>query len=801
MTAGLATQPDAAGVSKIRVILAIEEYYSVFGGVERTVSRLAWGLSERGHEVILLTFEDPGQYEPFHSLPAGVRCVDLGLTGNLVRRQSLFREALRKRLPAFMVAALRNVTAITRAFRVRRQEVPVLTQALERLAPDVVISFKTHLHRYMIPAGQNAGVPVIASEHNPPSVLYGHYLSPVDRYLTLRLLPRAARVRVLLDGFSVGYPETVRPLCREVPNGVSIPETAAQTGCRERCVVLNVGRLDPQKGQDLLIRAFARLAPEHPNWVLRIVGEGARRGELESLVAELGIEGCVELPGETRDVWSQYQAAALFAMSSPFEGFGNVTAEAMATGLPVVGFEDCEETNALLAHGHTGLLVSADDRVARLAEGLERLMREPGLRAQIGATARESMRARRIERATDGWERLLHEVVTPAGEQQLRPVRNVTQRRVGLYLFSVAGAGGAEYQILRLAGALLARGYEVHLITLDAEEAEAFHGLPDGVVWHRLGWRRTLAGKLKRVRVLRRLVQRLELGVFVGYIMGADKTIYAALVGTGTPLVAAERNDPVIYHRDFGMVRRTLYWLLFCLCSRIAIQLDCYRDRYPRFLRRRIETIGNPLRTACLTVRHKDHEQTQASTILNVGRLDWQKGQDLLLEAFAHSGLAKRGWRLRVVGSGASVGQDLAARSEELGVAKSVEWSRPTATVEREYAAADVFAFPSRHEGFPNALAEAMAAGMPCIALRDCLGAAAFITHEHSGVLVSGVTREDRVRGLADALVRLCLDGELRQHLGQRAAEVAQVYAGDAVFDRWDDLLGRLTEPSSVESN
>jgi len=90
-------------------------------------------------------------------------------------------------------------------------------------------------------------------------------------------------------------------------------------------------------------------------------------------------------------------------------------------------------------------------------------------------------------------------------------------------------------------------------------------------------------------------------------------------------------------------------------------------------------------------------------TILNVGRLDFQKGQDLLLDAFAYSGLAESGWRLRIVGSGADY-SSLVAQSEWLGVAKSVDWFQATAAMENVYAQAYIFAFPPRYEGFPNAL-------------------------------------------------------------------------------------------------
>lgn len=101
-------------------------------------------------------------------------------------------------------------------------------------------------------------------------------------------------------------------------------------------VFLNVGRLTVQKDQRSLIMAFQHLAQEYADVKLLIVGEGGLRGELEKCIVELGMEGCVVLVGNQQKMSDYYNAADCFVLSSAWEGFGIVLAEAMACELPVI---------------------------------------------------------------------------------------------------------------------------------------------------------------------------------------------------------------------------------------------------------------------------------------------------------------------------------------------------------------------------------------------------------------------------------------------------------------------------------
>src|SRR3989337_2116886 len=104
--------------------------------------------------------------------------------------------------------------------------------------------------------------------------------------------------------------------------------------------IVAVGRLEHQKGFDLLLHAFARIAPEWPEASLTIFGEGPLRGMLEEQVKQQNIFGRAFFPGVSKTPGSWIQCANIFVLSSRFEGFPNVLVEAMTAGLPVVAF-DC----------------------------------------------------------------------------------------------------------------------------------------------------------------------------------------------------------------------------------------------------------------------------------------------------------------------------------------------------------------------------------------------------------------------------------------------------------------------------
>jgi glycosyltransferase involved in cell wall biosynthesis len=142
----------------------------------------------------------------------------------------------------------------------------------------------------------------------------------------------------------------------------------------ERKLLLAVGRLDVQKGFDLLLESFAQLLSRYPTWDLVILGEGSQRTALADQLIRLGLQGRAKLPGLAGNIGDWYSRADLYVMSSRFEGFPNTLAEAMAHGCPPISFDCDTGPRDLIRHEYDGLLVEANGDVLALTQALDRLM-------------------------------------------------------------------------------------------------------------------------------------------------------------------------------------------------------------------------------------------------------------------------------------------------------------------------------------------------------------------------------------------------------------------------------------------
>lgn len=362
----------------MKLLFCIKQLHTAVGGAERVFCTICSELAARGHTVTVVTF-DPADVQPFYGLDARVRRLSLTI-GDASRSASL-GETLRR------MNALR---ALARSER-----------------PDVVVGFMHSMFVPMALALAGLRLPLIGSEHIVPE----HYRSrPLQYLLLVATAPLLSAMTVLSDAIRQRYPSIVRRRMQVVPNPVGLPgSVTTPSGARTTHLLLCVGRLDAQKDHATLVQAFARLAPRHPQWQLRILGEGALRPELEHLVDRLGLQAQVSLPGVTARIDDEYRQATAFVLSSRYESFGLATAEAMSHGLPVVGFADCPGTNELIRAGHTGLLVEpGPDRVSALATALDGLLRDEALRKRLGEAGRQAIGAQfSTQRVCDLWERLL----------------------------------------------------------------------------------------------------------------------------------------------------------------------------------------------------------------------------------------------------------------------------------------------------------------------------------------------------------------------------------------------------------
>ncbi len=176
-------------------------------------------------------------------------------------------------------------------------------------------------------------------------------------------------------------------------------------------LVVGIGRLVPQKGFDVLVRAFADAAPRLPGWQLLIAGEGPERQSLQSLAHELGVADRVALPGVVRDNDGLLRRASIFVLASRFEGFPNALAEAMASGRAVVATDCPTGPRELTRDGTAGLLVPVDN-VAAMSGALQRLGHDGELRRRLGEAAVAAVAPYDVGEVLEKWQELFRRVTS-----------------------------------------------------------------------------------------------------------------------------------------------------------------------------------------------------------------------------------------------------------------------------------------------------------------------------------------------------------------------------------------------------
>jgi glycosyltransferase involved in cell wall biosynthesis len=355
------------------------------GGSEHIVSLLCNHFSRLGWTVSLFAFEEPGT-DPYYPHDPAVRVSQIGFPpGRLPLLQSA--SAMFQR-----VAALRN--------------------ALGAAKPDLVVSFLTRINVISVLAAGPLDIPVIVSERNNPALQRpGVVWSALRRYA----YARAYGLVTMTQGAMNQFPPSMRRRQWAIPNPTYAPIELDPHRTPGHTIVA-VGRLVQQKGFDLLLKSFARVADHIPQWSLVIWGEGPERATLEAQRDALGLRDRVAMPGVTQEHGGWLRGADIFVLSSRFEGWGIVIGEAMAAGVPTISFNCQWGPGEMIVDNVSGILVPDGD-VAAMGEAIAALCKDPERRAQLSQAARIASMRFRIDSILGQWEDAITDALAPAQPQ------------------------------------------------------------------------------------------------------------------------------------------------------------------------------------------------------------------------------------------------------------------------------------------------------------------------------------------------------------------------------------------------
>jgi|GEM_PF-14423 len=670
-----------------------------------------------------------------------------------------------------------------------------LRKLVQQWQPDVIVSFLTNVNVAALIATRGLAVPVIVCERtHPASSSAGASFKQARRWM----YRWADAVAVQTDATATALQAEVSGIRRlvVVPNPLPSDLTDAplavcyQPSAGTRKLLMAMGRLVPAKQFDLLIDVFAQLAAAHPDWDLCIWGDGPERATLQTQIAARKMAGRIVLAGRTDSPWDALSQGQAFVLCSKVEGFPNALLEAMALGLPCVAFDCPSGPRDISRNGQDALLVPLSDRHA-LAQALAQIMTDSTLRVELGERAAKEVRKRyALEGVLSQWD----EVFTQVGARQNRSLSV-------LHVITGLGQGGAEAVLCRLVEAssspirhvvvsLTDEG--VHSARLRAAGAQV-HAL--GMQPGRVSWRglRDLHALMRDsgCRVVQTWMYHADL---IGGVMARLCGLRAVAWGirnSGAQLTHASRSARWVMHACAMLSRRVPAAIVCCA--------EAARTRHTAagYASDRMLVIRNgydlsrvaPQPHAAAQLREAWGCDPDIPLIGCVARWHPLKDHANLFNALALLRERLPGLRCALVGTGMVWdNSELAALADSLSLRDTLILLGERDDVPAIMSALDMHVLPSRAEGFPNVVAEAMACGTPCV-VTD-VGDAADIVGELGWVVVP-----ENPQALADAIAAAWTGKDAARATACRARVHAR-FSLSAMADAYVTLWRRLARRS-----
>lgn len=356
---------------KIKIAYCIPALYYP-SGMERVLTLKANYLAQHGYEIhIILT--DGGDKPPYFPLDSSITLHQLDIDFEEPYRYSLLRRIwlyqkkmhiLERKLNQCLCSIKSDITV-----SLLRRDINIIN----RMTDGSVKVGEIHFDRLHY---RNFNISWLPSCVN--SYVERHWINSL-----ICELRKLSKFVVLTHEDATFWPE-LENIC-VIPNPVSFyPDILSDCSSKQ---VIAVGRYVAQKGFDRLITAWQKVVEKHPDWMLKIYGDGHLREDLHRQIVDLGLTESCFLEHSVADLVNKFRESSISVMSSRFEGFGLVIIEAMSCGVPVVAFTCHCGPRDIITDGKDGLLIEDGD-IAGLAAGINHLIEDEELRKKMGQEAR-----------------------------------------------------------------------------------------------------------------------------------------------------------------------------------------------------------------------------------------------------------------------------------------------------------------------------------------------------------------------------------------------------------------------------
>lgn len=375
-------------------IMIIHRSYALVGGAERVITDKANYLAKKGHQLMLISYEQ-GQHPLPYELHPSVQFKDLDC-----RFFTLSKYSVPLHLYHF--------------FRLKRKFRKNLKTVASDFKPDVVVLASDWQTLVSSVIDAVSPISVIAEFHNAYDYIMRKVgfsegkikglLTQLYYKQTLKGLGKCAQLVVLTESDAKCWRQHFMNVS-VIPNPVTLYPDVIDDVPKDPGRIIFVGRFNHEKRIDRLITAFSMIADKYPDWHVDIFGDGNEKQKLLEQIKEMKLEGRVIVHEPTKAIYDEYKRSEMLVLCSEHEASPLVLVEAMACGVPCVSLDCPNGPREIIQDGETGLL-ARDGDVSDLSSKIEWLIVHEAERSEMGEEARAFAATRQLSNVMARWTEL-----------------------------------------------------------------------------------------------------------------------------------------------------------------------------------------------------------------------------------------------------------------------------------------------------------------------------------------------------------------------------------------------------------
>jgi glycosyltransferase involved in cell wall biosynthesis len=361
----------------MKIAFFVRELNNVMGGMERQMLTIAKSLIDLGHSVTVFSLDEEVPELFYANLAKGIEFRNIP-SGNPSEKQNLFS-------------------------RVRRQN--QVYQKIKKENFDVSIAFMTGAYWYSRIPTFLCGVPLILAERNAPSIYRITRVRKIKSLLFLSMIFSSA-ITVQFERYVNQYPFYLRHKIKVIPNIVQTADFKNEK-VADIFTYVFAGRFSYQKQPLLLIKAFIEFSRDKSDVQLVMFGKGDLAPEMVKTLAAKEPPHSIKIFNPTEEPGDFLKIADVLCIPSIWEGFPNVLAEALSSGVPGLGFSNCDGVSDLIQNGVNGWTLNGDGSTGPLIALLESSYKSLKSNEITAQSCKLSVQSYQIDKVSKQWEDLL----------------------------------------------------------------------------------------------------------------------------------------------------------------------------------------------------------------------------------------------------------------------------------------------------------------------------------------------------------------------------------------------------------